>query len=161
MLHILPITGTRESTNIQEATSMSTLIVPIDGTDTSLRALQYAITLARQTNELIVIINVQPKFQTPNLKKFFSEQDILEYQEQQCQEALVGAVEVLDSLQIPYETKLLIGQTAQEVCNIATELDASTIIMGSRGAGAVKGMLLGSVSYGVLHEATCPVTIVK
>lgn len=140
---------------------MSSILVPIDGSKASLDALEYAISLVQRTEDQIVIVNIQPSFQTPNVKRFFSQENIRSYQEELSQEALSDAVELLDSLKIPYERKLQIGQTAKEICNAATELNASVIVMGSRGAGAIKGKLLGSVSYGVLHEAPCPVTIVR
>lgn len=140
---------------------MNPILIPIDGSETSLKALRFAISLAQRTNDPLVLINVQQNLRTPNIQRFFSPQEIRSYQEELSQEAFDEAINILESLKIPYEKKLRIGHPAQEICNEATALNASQIIMGSRGAGAIQGKLLGSVSYGVIHEAPCPVTIVK
>lgn len=140
---------------------MSTIFVPIDGSEPSLKALQYAISLAQRTHDQIIIANVQPSLKTPNVQRFFSVRDIQNFQQELSQEALKDAIQLLDSHHQTYEKKILVGDAAHEISQAANAIPESVIVMGSRGAGAIKGKLLGSVSYGVLHEATCPVTIIK
>jgi nucleotide-binding universal stress UspA family protein len=53
------------------------------------------------------------------------------------------------------------GAPANEILQAAEELHADLIVMGSRGWGQLKAMLLGSVSEHVLHHATCPVLIAR
>ena len=52
------------------------------------------------------------------------------------------------------------GATVKTILREAEKLDVDLIVMGSHGHGAVYRTLLGSVSKGVLHKATCPVVIV-
>lgn len=54
-----------------------------------------------------------------------------------------------------------VGEPATEIVNIAKEMPADLIVMGSRGLGRIQGMLLGSVSDRVLHLAHCPVLVVR
>ncbi|MFN4151196.1 MAG: universal stress protein [Candidatus Sericytochromatia bacterium] len=42
----------------------------------------------------------------------------------------------------------------------ASEVESSMILMGSRGLGSIKSVLMGSVSSYVLHHAKCPVMII-
>lgn len=52
------------------------------------------------------------------------------------------------------------GSIAETIVSEATRLAAELIVLGSHGHGALRRALLGSVSEGVLHRATCPVLIV-
>jgi nucleotide-binding universal stress UspA family protein len=55
---------------------------------------------------------------------------------------------------------LVQGPTVDTILVEAKRLDADMIVMGSHGHGALYRALLGSVSEGVLHKTTCPLTIV-
>ena len=57
--------------------------------------------------------------------------------------------------------EVVIGDPASIICDEAKELPADLIFMGSHGRGAVDRLLLGSVSYRVLHRASVPVLVVK
>jgi nucleotide-binding universal stress UspA family protein len=53
------------------------------------------------------------------------------------------------------------GPAIDEILDLAEELGAGLILVGSRGLGPVKSLLLGSVSEGVIHHATCPVLVAR
>ena len=53
------------------------------------------------------------------------------------------------------------GHVAKCILELAEEEKADLIIMGSRGLGVVKGVLLGSVSQYVVEQSECPVLVVK
>lgn len=52
------------------------------------------------------------------------------------------------------------GDAGRLLCRLASELHTDVIVVGSRGLGAVKRVLLGSVSSYVVHNAPCPVLVV-
>jgi nucleotide-binding universal stress UspA family protein len=58
------------------------------------------------------------------------------------------------------ETRLVSGAAASEICRIASERDASLIVMGTRGHKPLASAFLGSVATHVLQHAPCPVMIV-
>ena len=58
-------------------------------------------------------------------------------------------------------TSVVVGRPAEEIVKAANEPAVGLVVVGARGFGAVKRVLLGSVSERVLHEAQCPVLIVK
>jgi len=59
------------------------------------------------------------------------------------------------------ETLLKLGDHAQVIIDVANKNNYDLIIMGNRGLGAFKELLLGSVSFKVMHHARCPVMIVR
>lgn len=62
---------------------------------------------------------------------------------------------------IAAKTKLLTGDTVDEIVAYADSLDVDLIVVGSRGHGALATALLGSVSRGILHESKRPVLVVR
>lgn len=139
---------------------MNTILVPTDGSLGSIRALEFAVDLAKKTAGEIILLNVQPNFSTPNAKLLFSKKDVEEYTEAIATEALEKAKGIMEEAGVPYCTKVRVGIPTVEICEEVKESKVNLIVMGYRGLGAIARTVLGSVSYGVLHEKPCPVTIV-
>jgi len=136
------------------------LLVPFDGSQNAMEALRLAVTLAKALNEKLLVLNVQPGFRTVHTKLLFSEDEMREYQEQLFQEALEPMKKELESSGVQYELKLRIGDARQQIITEAKNSSIRMIVMGSRGMNPILGGVLGSVSYGVVNAAVCPVTIV-
>jgi nucleotide-binding universal stress UspA family protein len=59
------------------------------------------------------------------------------------------------------ETYLREGRADEEIVEVAEEIGAGLIVLGSRGHGRLTRALMGSVSDAVVCHAHCPVTIVR
>lgn len=59
------------------------------------------------------------------------------------------------------EAHLRMGSPVEEILDTSQEIGASLIVLGSRGLGGVKRLLMGSVSERVVHYATCPVLVLR
>ena len=59
------------------------------------------------------------------------------------------------------ESHLLMGRAAEQVPELARQIHAQLIVVGSRGLGVVKRLVLGSASEGVVHAAGTPVLVVR
>lgn len=53
------------------------------------------------------------------------------------------------------------GRPAEEIVVLAEELDAGLVVVGSRGLGAVKRLVVGSVAEGIVNLAPCPALVVR
>jgi nucleotide-binding universal stress UspA family protein len=76
------------------------------------------------------------------------------------QAVLDSAKKILGSTTFKVHEELLEGSEAEAILTVAENHQADLIVMGTRGFGAVKGMLVGSVSRKVIHLSTCPVMVV-
>jgi nucleotide-binding universal stress UspA family protein len=80
--------------------------------------------------------------------------------EQEGREALERTVGAL-GVEAPVEQVTRAGEAGPAICRLAEEVGADVIVVGSRGRGAIKRALLGSVSTHVTNHAPCPVVIVR
>jgi len=143
------------------------ILVPVDGSEHSVHALDYALDVAEKYSANILLlsvfhavysfIGVQPNFAPP------SALDILEaqksYHEKVLTEALQRAKELKPELEV--STRLVEGRPAEIIIETAREGNFDLIVIGSRGLGGISQLLLGSVSDRVADSAPCPVLIIK
>lgn len=139
---------------------MSKILVPVDGSASSDKAVRYAISLAEGKDQEIILLNVQPSYNTPNVQRFVSDEQIRSVQEESSKEILDHTLEITNSSTVPVHTIVRIGDPGKEICAEAEESSVDSIVMGYRGLGAFKRAIMGSVATHVLHETPCPVTIV-
>lgn len=59
------------------------------------------------------------------------------------------------------ESEILHGEPAKEILELADDLDASTIVMGTGGRNRLASTLLGSVAVKVIRDSSCPVLVVR
>lgn len=138
------------------------ILVPIDGSELSLRA---AMTAAELAQCLVASVTLLTVIEPPGAAAAYVERATLEELRRGLQRAgeamLRQAAEQMGHLQPPVETRVVWGYPATA---IATEADAGyqLVVMGSRGLGMepVDRQLLGSVAERVLRRTHCPVLIV-
>lgn len=136
-------------------------IVPVDQSEHSKRAVNYAYSLCKKLDGEIIIVNVQPNYTfSPNVHRVISKKDIEKYVEELGKEVIELTLKDSQGQELITEKIVLTGEPKIEITKIAKEKGAEAIVMGSRGLGAVKSAVLGSVSVGVLQLAPCPVIIV-
>lgn len=141
---------------------MSCILVPIDGSDNSIRALSYVVEHAQAYAPLTVhLVNVQTPIVSGNVRLFIDAGTIRRYHEEEGEAALVKARAMLDKSGIPYTSHIKVGHVAESIASMADENKCDQIVMGTRGLGAATGMWLGSVTTKTLHLAHVPVTVVK
>lgn len=134
------------------------ILVPIDGTDYSWRALEYACELAGYTRGSLVVMTVvsgrrlQPVMEVDG--------DCL--RAQLGDELLEAAYVMLSGKNVDC-TYILENDSdiAESILRCASEQQCEAIVLGSRGMGALEGLFRSSVSQAVVEKATVPVTIVK
>lgn len=142
---------------------MRKVLVPFDGSDNSLRALRYAVSLAKENGP--VEIHVVTAHDEPDIygeiAVYVSREKMAELQRQLSEARLVEAEQILKEAAVPYEKEILIGNAAQVIARRADELGCDGIVMGTRGMTAIGSFVMGSIATKVVHAANVPVTLVK
>ncbi len=86
-------------------------------------------------------------------------QDLNEVRSEEGEAVVQAAVAALD--QPDLETQVLLGEPGVELAIFAEEIGATVVVVGSRGHGAIKRALIGSVSDHLVRHAPCPVLVVR
>lgn len=134
------------------------ILLAFDGSDCSNRALKYASNMAQQYGAALWLIHVFPH--TSDLLGYEDFEKLFAKRKSAGQAIVDQALQKLDESKLQVRTELLEGPEAESILKAAQNLEADLIVMGTRGLGAVKGLLIGSVSRKVLHYASCPVMVV-
>ncbi len=139
---------------------MLKVLVPVDGSENCLRAVQYLIAQVALYKECpeIHLLNVQRPFPgtvrgvREEAEKFHHDEGI---------KALAGARGVLDAAGIKYAYHINVGEAAESIANFVKDKQLDQVVMCARGMGAVATLLLGSVTAKVMHLVNVPFVLVK
>ena len=138
------------------------ILVPIDGSEQSYRALGFGMDLAKRYSSKVILLTVEQLiFQEPLFPPFSKQSyDNLEDAHRKILSQAFNEAKKIDS-EIEISKRLANGRPADKIIEIAKEDGVDLIVIGSRGLGGIKEFLLGSVSDRVADHAPCPVLIVK
>jgi nucleotide-binding universal stress UspA family protein len=141
---------------------MQRILVPVDGSDASVRAAQFAAELARLGHGEILLVHVYdlPAATAMGIVTAVTGTQLDDTRARVAQASFARAKEVLGGVQVS-EHLVELGHPAERIVAAALEHRCTHIVMGSRGLSPFKGTLLGSVSERVVGKAPCPVTLVR
>ncbi|CAK7338795.1 unnamed protein product [Dovyalis caffra] len=152
-----------------------TVGIGMDYSSTSKAALRWAAENLIDEGDRIILIQVQPPKADHTRKQLFEDTGsplvpLEEFREINFskQYGLTYDPEVLDILDTVSRTrgakvvaKVYWGDPREKLIDAVDDLKLDSLVIGSRGLGAIKRVLLGSVSNYVVTNASCPVTVVK
>ena len=141
----------------------TTILLATDGSEEAQLASTTAADLAEKTDSELHVLTVGPDYPLYELPEHPAEfEDVLRENRREAKEMLEQQAKRIEESGVTVkETHLLEGSAAEEIVELAEEIGAGLIVMGSRGHGRLRRTLLGSVSDAVVRHAHCPVTIVR
>jgi len=134
------------------------ILLAFDGSECSNKALVYAGSLAEQYGAALWLVHVFTH--TSDMLGYEDFEKLYAKRKSAGQVVVDEALQKLDQIKLKVHAELLEGPEAESILKTAEKLQADLIVMGTRGLGAVKGLLIGSVSRKVIHLASCPVMVV-
>lgn len=137
------------------------VLIPSDGSEYAMRAAEYALQVAKENPEVrITIVYAYQLVPDLALDTPFTP-SVITFADEQAQAILEKTAKVFEDAGIKAETVVRRGDPGREIAELAREGGFDHIIMGTRGAGALGGLIFGSVAQKVVQLAPCPVLLVK
>ena len=147
---------------------ISNILVPSDGSKTAQRAAAYAVDLAKQLKASIIVLSVidQRSLIAQTASASQTARHTIEPIEDYLREAAEGYAgeikKLCDKSGVVSTISIKMGHPVEVIVKEAKRSKANLIVMGSHGRSALSATVLGSVSYGVIHnDKSIPILIVR
>ena len=143
------------------------VLVPVDGSEFSMRALEYAVQIVKRFNSKLIALHVVPS--SIRYDFFMSKKDyemnspFNQVLQLSYMEALKWFEDVKEKIDVEFTTDVIIAEESivKEIIEYSEREKIDLIVIGTRGRTGFKKVFLGSVASGVLNFAHCPVLVVR
>ncbi len=141
---------------------MQPILFATDGSPSAQKALAEAIRLAKDAGSALEVLTV---WQIPIVTAYGYTPsvgpEVIEDEQRRARVVAEAAVKTAEEAGVAATSEIREGDASQEICAAAREHDARLVVIGAHGWGAFKRWIMGSVSTRVVHEAPCPVLVVR
>lgn len=147
-----------------ESVVYKTILCPIEFSDPSTRALEYALTLAEETGARLILLHVVEMLVGAPQFAEVAHFNVAEYQqrlEEAARARLTSAVPEEARVWCTPEERVVSGNAYQVILDMAEQEMAELIVMGVHGKGALNRRLFGSTTHHVIRHARCPVLTLR
>jgi nucleotide-binding universal stress UspA family protein len=135
------------------------ILVPVDGSECSVRATGYATDMAKRMDSEILLIHCHKSFPAILGEPYF--QNAINKILKKSNELLDPYRNIVQDAGVTFIDRILEGPAAQAICEVAEIEKIDMIVMGCRGRNDLEGLLLGSCTHRVLKTAPCPVLVIR
>ena len=152
---------------MSENTNFENILVPLDGSEYSIKAVEYAGRMAKGFNSKLIALYILPSSIRYNLPSNKENSEINSQFNQIIQGSYIEAQswlkDIAKKIDIEIVTEVIIAKESivSEIIEFAEQRSIDLIIMGTRGRTGFKKLLLGSVASGVVTYSHCPVLVVR
>jgi len=150
---------------------LSKILVLVDGSESSMNALELAVDLAATYGSKICIINVVPTYHLYSWlmaprdafchESLFIQTDVLKEMEEEAKSILISTLTLVQSVGIESYAIMGKGYPASEIVRIANQENVDLIVIGNTKPNIFTRLTLGNVIHSIIRKAPCPILIVK
>lgn len=133
------------------------IIVAVDGSDNSLRAMEDAIKIASAGSQIEVLYVAS----TEHIASKILEAGTLDEFNAESRKRIVREEEVLKVSGIPYKVTIEHGEPGKTIAKFVNDSKADLVVIGCRGLTSMQEMVFGSVSSYVMKNVDCSCLLVK
>lgn len=156
----LPAAPSRRNLGPLPVFKLNRILVPVDFSDCSRKALQYALPFAKEFEASILLLHVVTPF-LPPAEMAMVDVSELELKMRESGGRELAALRAAVAKEAPVETALRVGRPDTEIVRAARELDADMIVISTHGRTGLAHMFMGSTAEQVVRRAGCPVFVVR
>ena len=142
---------------VQEA---RTILVPVDLTDSSHNALDYALLLAEGWNASIVLLHVVERMYAEGFLDTPAKRSLRTEVHRRAREKLDALAKPRSNRLVPIRRVVRHGVPEYEILRLAENMDADMIVLGRRRRSPLSRLIFGSVTRDLVDTAPCPVVVV-
>ncbi len=135
------------------------ILVPVDGSEYSMRAAGYATNKAKHMDSEILLIHCHKSFPVVLGEPYF--QKAINKVMKKSNALLDPYKKIVQDAGVAFIDRILEGPAAHVICEVAKIEKIDMIVMGCRGRNDLEGLLLGSCTHRVLKTAPCPVLVIR
>jgi nucleotide-binding universal stress UspA family protein len=140
------------------------ILCPIDFSDSSLAALEYAINMAEESDAQLTLLHVTELPAALTQEPFVVDVELARIREAAVNDARRKLEQLIPEEARAYcavDTAVVEGRAYREILRQAAQKNTDLVVMGVHGRGALDLLLFGSTTHHVIRAATCPVLIVR
>jgi len=139
------------------------ILLPVDGSESALRAVEHLIAHSAWFRDVpeVHLLHVHAPIPIGRVQAHIGKETLQAYYLEESQALVLEAQKKLDAAGRFHTTHIHVGQPAEVIVKMASDLGCDLIVMGTHGRGGIAGLVMGSVANRVLHLANCPVLLVK
>lgn len=139
------------------------ILVAVDGSKHALHALEHVISVANQLKEApsVTLICVHDDVALRSASRFVGKKSVDDYLAELSREDLKDAQELAQKAGYPVDTITRVGHVAQEIANAASAGGFDLLVVGAKGRGSLKDILIGSVASRLAEMSKVPLLLVK
>jgi nucleotide-binding universal stress UspA family protein len=142
---------------------MKPILLATDGSPSAAEATREAIELARTLGAPLIATAVEhvtaPSYGYYGYAEVYSE--LRKAEHEHVHTVLDDVADRATAAGVSCELVPLEGAIVEEICKLARDRGAGMLVIGAHGWGAIRRLVFGSVSLGVLHDAPCPVLVAR
>jgi nucleotide-binding universal stress UspA family protein len=143
-----------------QSASLDRIMVPVDFSDCSLDALEYAVAVAQRAQASVMLLHVMEPA-SYGLDFTIPHKEAREHEREALTGRLAGLVTALDAANVKSESLVRGGLPRDSILEAARAWSADLIVMGTHGRRGLSHALYGSVVESVLRKSHCPILTVR
>jgi nucleotide-binding universal stress UspA family protein len=137
---------------------MKRLLIAVDGSAQSLKAVRFAMETVPGAE--LHLVNVRGPL-TGSAASHLGRKTVDEYHLEEGMKDLAPALEAVRAAGAQAKHHVVVGTPGETIARFASQVEADTIVIGSKGRGQISDMVLGSAVQAVLENSRVPVLVVK